>query len=74
MAVFCNIYNIGEVMQKEDITTVVYIILADGSKTSVRVTTLDGVVNFVPMNEENSDYIEVLAWEAIDGNTISDPD
>mgnify|MGYP000303580068 FL=1 len=61
-------------MIKENITTVVYIILADESRTSVRVTTSDGIVNFVPMNEENSDYIEVLAWEAIDGNTISDPD
>ena len=61
-------------MIKENITTVEYIILSDESRTSVKVTTSDGVISFVPMNEENSDYIEVLAWEAIDGNTISDPD
>ena len=61
-------------MQKEDITAVEYIILSDESRTSVKVTTLDGIISFVPMNEENSDYVEVLKWEAIDGNTISDPD
>ena len=60
-------------MQKEDITAVEYIILSDESRTSVKVTTLDGIISFVPMNEENSDYVEVLKWEA-DGNTISDPD
>ena len=74
MEFFCNCRVIGEVMIKENITTVEYIILSDESRTSVKVTTSDGVISFVPMNEENSDYIEVLAWEAIDGNTISDPD
>ena len=60
-------------MIKENITTVEYIILSDESRNSVKVTTLDGVISNVPMNEENSDYVEVLKWEA-DGNTISDPD
>jgi|TARA_R110000803_G_scaffold124156_1_gene192007 hypothetical protein len=60
-------------MIKENITTVEYIILSDESRTSVKVTTSDGVISFVPMNEENTDYVEVLKWEA-DGNTISDPD
>jgi hypothetical protein len=73
MAVFCNSRIIGEVMIKENITTVEYIILSDESRTSVKVTTSDGVISFVPMNEENTDYVEVLKWEA-DGNTISDPD
>jgi hypothetical protein len=73
MAVFCNSRIIGEVMIKENITAVEYIILSDESRTSVKVTTSDGVISFVPMNEENTDYVEVLKWEA-DGNTISDPD
>ena len=60
-------------MIKENITAVEYIILSDESRTSVKVTTSDGVISFVPMNEENTDYVEVLKWEA-DGNTISDPD
>ena len=60
-------------MIKENITTVEYIILSDESRTSVKVTTSDGVISFVPMNEENTDYVEVLKWEA-DGNTISDAD
>ena len=29
---------------------------------------------FVPINTENSDYKEVLVWEAIDGNTIAEAD
>jgi|TARA_R110000764_G_C10803809_1_gene359338 hypothetical protein len=72
MAVFCNSRIIGEVMIKENITAVEYIILSDESRTSVKVTTSDGIISFVPMNEENSDYVEVLEWEAIDGNTIAE--
>ena len=59
-------------MIKENITAVEYIILSDESRTSVKVTTSDGIISFVPMNEENSDYVEVLEWEAIDGNTIAE--
>ena len=29
---------------------------------------------FVPINTENSDYKEVLVWEAIEGNTIAEAD
>lgn len=45
-----------------------------GEINTVRVVDADSVVYFVPMNEENSDYVEVLKWEAIDGNTIADAD
>tara|TARA_A100000172_G_C2994909_1_gene94191 strand:+ start:504 stop:701 length:198 start_codon:yes stop_codon:yes gene_type:complete len=36
--------------------------------------TIDGVVCFVPINTENMDYQAILAWAAIDGNTIADAD
>ena len=60
-------------MIKEKITAVQYIILSDESRTSVKVTTSDGVISDVPMNEDNTDYVGVLEWVA-DGNTIAEAD
>jgi len=34
--------------------------------------TKDGVTSFVPLNEANTDYQEILEWVAA-GNTITDP-
>ena len=34
---------------------------------------LNGVTSFVPNDTNNTDYHEVQAWSAIDGNNIIDP-
>ena len=39
-----------------------------------KVVTDNDIVQFVPLNEDNSDYQNVLEWEKIDGNTIEEAD
>tara|TARA_B100000795_G_scaffold186995_1_gene142146 strand:- start:534 stop:725 length:192 start_codon:yes stop_codon:yes gene_type:complete len=57
-----------------DIISSVKKLIFVGEINTVRVVDTNDVVYFVPMNEENTDYVQVLAWDAIDGNTIADPD
>ena len=48
---------------------------ASADPTIVKVTFVgSSIEHFVPVDTDNTDYIVVQAWEAIDGNTISDPD
>ena len=44
----------------------------EGSFTCYKVTYQSGKVSFVPHNEANTDYQEILKWVA-EGNTITDP-
>ena len=39
-----------------------------------KVVTDNDIVQFVPLNEDNSDYQNVLEWEKIEGNTIEEAD
>ena len=38
------------------------------------VAVIDGKTVYVPLNTENTDYQAILAWAAIDGNTIEEAD
>ena len=44
------------------------------NNSTVKVILQDDTINWVPMNNDNSDYQAVLEWEAVDGNTIADAD
>ena len=38
----------------------------------LKMTKKDGTIHFVPQNNDNTDYQEILEWVAA-GNTITDP-
>jgi len=63
-------------MNKESIKTVKKLppAMTGADSTIVRVTLQDDAWWDVPMVNDNSDYLEVLAWAAIDGNTIAEAD
>jgi len=44
-----------------------------GSQKNIKVTTTDSKEYWVPMDAENTDYIDVLAWVDA-GNTIEEVD
>jgi hypothetical protein len=44
------------------------------NNSTVKITLQDDTNNWVPMTNDNSDYIVVQEWAAIDGNTIADAD
>ena len=49
----------------------------DEGQTSVRtykVTTANDEILFVPVNNKNTDYQNILEWEKIDGNNIEEAD
>mgnify|MGYP005691959943 CR=1 FL=1 len=48
--------------------------MTDADSTIVRVTLQDDAWWDVPMVNDNSDYLAVLEWVAIDGNNIADAD
>ena len=60
-----NIDNIKSAKYIKDIT-------GDNNST-VKVTLQDDTINWVPMTNDNSDYLVVQEWVA-DGNTIADAD
>jgi hypothetical protein len=47
---------------------------ADNILCSYYMTLSDGKVWSVPINEENTDYQDILEWEKIEGNTIEEAD
>jgi len=61
-------------MNKENITSAEYVYDMQGFKGMIKVIMNDSSVFWVP-NEcpENTDYQEIQAWAAIDGNNITDP-
>ena len=54
-----------------DIKTAQYIENSDNEKTVVKVTTQTDKILFVPLDNDNRHYVEILAWVA-DGNTIEE--
>ena len=61
-----NIDNIKSAKYIKDIT-------GDNNST-VKITLQDDTINWVPMTNDNSDYIVVQEWAAKDGNTIAEAD
>ena len=61
-------------MHIDNIKSAKYIkdITGDNNST-VKVTLQDDTINWVPMTNDNSDYLVVQEWVA-DGNTIADAD
>jgi hypothetical protein len=55
-----------------NITSVKYITDDDGKNCQVRAT-IDGQVMFVPMSNDNMDWIAIQEWVA-EGNTIAEAD
>ena len=62
-------------MDIDNIKSAKYIkdITGDNNST-VKITLQDDTINWVPMTNDNSDYLVVQEWVAIDGNTIADAD
>lgn len=62
-------------MDIDNIKSAKYIkdITGDNNST-VKVTLQDDTINWVPMTNDNSDYLVILEWAAIDGNTIAEAD
>ena len=44
------------------------------NNSTVKITLQDDTINWVPMTNDNSDYLVILEWAAIDGNTIAEAD
>ena len=44
----------------------------NSNKICFKVTMSDGEVRFVPNASDNTDYQNILEWEKIDGNTITE--
>ena len=44
------------------------------AKYTVKIILQDDTINWVPMTNDNSDYIVVQEWAAKDGNTIAEAD
>jgi len=44
------------------------------NNSTVKITLQDDTINWVPMTNDNLDYLVVLEWAAIDGNTIAEAD
>lgn len=63
-------------MDKNNIKTVKKLppAMTGADSTIVRVTLQDDTWWDVPMVNDNSDYLAVLEWVAIDGNNIADAD
>lgn len=63
-------------MDKNNIKTVKKLppAMTGADSTIVRVTLQDDAWWDVPMVNDNSDYLAVLEWAAIDGNTIAEAD
>ena len=44
------------------------------NNSTVKITLQDDTINWVPMTNDNSDYLVILEWAAVDGNTIAEAD
>ena len=44
------------------------------NNSTVKIILQDDTINWTPMANDNSDYLVVLEWAAIDGNNIEDAD
>jgi hypothetical protein len=44
------------------------------NNSTVKIILQDDTINWTPMANDNSDYLVVLEWAAIDGNTIAEAD
>ena len=44
------------------------------NNSTVKITLQDDTINWVPMTNDNSDYLVILEWAAIDGNPIAEAD
>ena len=62
-------------MHIDNIKSAKYIkdITGDNNST-VKIILQDDTINWTPMANDNSDYLVVLEWAAIDGNTIAEAD
>ena len=62
-------------MDIDNIKSAKYIkdITGDNNST-VKIILQDDTINWVPMTNDNSDYIVVQEWDAIDGNNIEEAD
>tara|TARA_A100001011_G_scaffold357971_1_gene403303 strand:- start:491 stop:664 length:174 start_codon:yes stop_codon:yes gene_type:complete len=56
-----------------NIKTAQYIENSNNEKTVIKVTTQTDKILFVPLDNDNRHYVEILAWVA-DGNTIEEAD
>jgi len=54
-----------------NIKTAQYIENSNNEKTVIKVTTQTDKILFVPLDNDNRHYVEILAWVA-DGNTIEE--
>ena len=42
------------------------------NNSTVKIILQDDTINWIPMDNDNSHYLVVLEWAAIDGNNIAD--
>lgn len=61
-------------MDKDNIQAVKKHVMLSGEQANLEVTLTDNTKLFVPHATANTDYQNILAWAAIDGNTIAEAD
>ncbi len=61
-------------MDKDNIQAVKKHVMLSNQQANLEVTLTGGAKLYVPHATDNSDYQAVLAWAAIDGNTIAEAD